>query len=279
MAVALASAGMPAIIADQTFMKGASGTLKAIDDPINALDPLIANTAGSIVPSAISAVARAGDIYKREVKNPNPLKTIRNTMQARVPGLRNYLPTAYNVLGQPKKEQEEGIMTDILRSSPEINKNDKTVQELSRLSQDKDLIATPSPINQKQNILKKDFTIPTRDLSEIKHKVGVEVKNAYDRFVNMPYYNKMNDEDRSYMFTKIYRDIKHAETVKYAERKGILTRGESLLALWNMIPPSLRNNPQGKSIPTELVYYKTGKYVINPISASRMIKAKIKAIE
>lgn len=83
---------------DQSFLKGVSGALDALNDPARAGERFLESTAGSVVPSGIAQVARATDPYARETRG------IGSAIKGRIPGLRQTLPARLNAFGKPVAE-------------------------------------------------------------------------------------------------------------------------------------------------------------------------------
>jgi hypothetical protein len=83
---------------DQSFLQGVSGALEALNDPSRAGERMLENTAGSVIPSGIAQIARATDPYARDRSG------VGDAIAARIPGLRQQLPTRLNAFGKPVRE-------------------------------------------------------------------------------------------------------------------------------------------------------------------------------
>lgn len=101
---AVAAALTPGRVAlDQSFLKGVSGALNAVNDPSRYGESFVENTAGSVVPSIVGLVARGTDPYQRDPSGP--LERI----QSRIPGLSQQVPPRLNAFGQPMR-QNGGVL-------------------------------------------------------------------------------------------------------------------------------------------------------------------------
>jgi ribosomal protein S18 acetylase RimI-like enzyme len=110
---------------DQSFLQGVSGALDALNDPTRAGERLLESTVGSVIPSGIAQVARAGDPLARERSG------VLDALQARVPGLRNQLPAKLNVFGKPVREG--GPISDMLDPTrPTAASQDPLIQALAK---------------------------------------------------------------------------------------------------------------------------------------------------
>lgn len=114
-------------LTEQTFLKGVSSGLQAVNDPENYAGSFVENAAGGVIPTIISDISRGTDQFMREAEGP--LERI----QSRIPAVRERLPERLDALGNPIA-QEENIpqaMFDPFNTSPQSD--DPLVQEFSRV--------------------------------------------------------------------------------------------------------------------------------------------------
>lgn len=81
-------------LSSKTFLEGLSNFFETFHDPGNRLERLVGGFAGAAVPSAVAQVARAQDPSLREVR------TILDSLRARIPGVREELPPKRDVRGR-----------------------------------------------------------------------------------------------------------------------------------------------------------------------------------
>lgn len=105
---AAAAAFTPAKVAlDQSFLKGVSGALNAVNDPARYGENFAESTAGSVVPAAVAMIARGTDPLIRDAQGPMA------RIQARLPGLSRNVPPRMTAFGEPMRANG-GILAQAL---------------------------------------------------------------------------------------------------------------------------------------------------------------------
>lgn len=237
-ALAQSVAGAGKSVVDQTFLQGLSGVLEAVNDPTRFGEYMLSSTAGSVVPTLVGDIAKATDKSQRVTRDKQDLlKSIKMSVQSRVPAAREALPVKYNIFGKDLKRPSgsAATMIDVTRSTPVLNQEDKTVQELSSLAKNPDTISTPTEIKPKQTVAGKEIQIPTEALYDINKHVGMEIKKTFDDFNQNPNYSRlyqnMSPEQKSLIYNNISANIKAVNVIKYAMSKNLLTRKEGTYEL------------------------------------------------
>lgn len=89
-----------AAFVDKTFTQQLSDMLLALQEP-NRLEAFSVSLTNGLMPSFMYQIARLQDPIKREIRDPEYLTWITNNLKQRIPGVRETLPTKYNMLGEP----------------------------------------------------------------------------------------------------------------------------------------------------------------------------------
>jgi hypothetical protein len=96
---------------DKTFTEGLGKAMLAIQEPERYGAAYAVSLANPVVPAVVNQIARIQDPVQRETKDPELTNWIMNSLQARIPGIREQLPAATNVAGQER--QLSGTVTGI----------------------------------------------------------------------------------------------------------------------------------------------------------------------
>ncbi len=89
-------------IVNKSYLQGPQGAMGAASEPGSKMDRHIEQLAGSTVPSAVNAIARARDLYRRDQSGVVP------AVMARIPGLREKLPVMYDLAGRQMEIGDPG---------------------------------------------------------------------------------------------------------------------------------------------------------------------------
>lgn len=180
-----AAAGAGKSLTDQTFLRGVDQLVKAISDPVNSAGAYFKGLIGSLVPTIVSDVARATD--KKERRTPD----VTDTMQSRIPGLREKLQPQVNTFGQEVKTP--GFFTTMLDPTrPSIASNDPVVTELRRLAEVGYKI-TPTQLGDKNG-----YPVLTESQNtKLWEDSGSLLKSKLDRLIAAPEYQNASDEEKS----------------------------------------------------------------------------------
>lgn len=214
MKAAIAGAGRATV--DQTFLKGVSGALNALNDPTRGLSMFVENTVGSTIPTIIADIARAKDTTKREVNGA--AESIIN----RIPGWRETLPEKLDVFGKPIAEANGlAVMVDIFRTSKrELSSPEKeTVSELSRLAK-AGYTATPANIKKNQTINGVETIIDQKQINDFKKQFGEDSLDKLKTLIESRDYKNSSDEDKANMIDSVVSEAKRIAKIKVLGEEG-----------------------------------------------------------
>ncbi|MFL5912757.1 MAG: zeta toxin family protein [Gaiellaceae bacterium] len=130
-----ATVGMRAVtgigqnVTEQSFLRGTSDLIDAVKGAPGAPERYLENTAGSIVPAAVSRVAQAMDPAVREVHGPVA------ALESRIPGLTRRLEPKVNQLGEDVERESSafGAFFDPTNARADRRETDPLVGELARV--------------------------------------------------------------------------------------------------------------------------------------------------
>lgn len=207
-----AMASIPRVVSDQSFLKGVSGILNAMNDPVRYADITWSNTVGSVVPAIVGAAAKATDPVQRIVKGAG------DTLKSRIPGLRETLPEKVGLTGEPlpRKEGPIASMIDPFRSSTAINQDNKVVQEMSRLQKAGEN-ATPTYFGNVEQIYGEKVNLTPEQRSKLQEISGKISNEKWSKIINTDYYNTLSDREKSSLL-KLYNE--YADNQAYQQVLG-----------------------------------------------------------
>lgn len=208
---AVATAGQS--VMNQSFLKGVSGVLDAIDDPKRYASNWVENTAGSIVPNAVRSLARSADPLQRDANGPI------EGLQSTIPGLRQSLPAKQDMFGNDLQAKDNFANQYLNPLRPSIAKDsDPTVAELRRLYEgDEGVLPT-----QARKDAFKDVSLTDTQVKEINSIAGPQIKLAYDQLTSAPEYAVLSDEDKRKALKKVNETVFGALKAQYGVEKGII---------------------------------------------------------
>jgi N-acetylglutamate synthase-like GNAT family acetyltransferase len=184
-------------VTEQSFLRGVSGALGALQDPTRYAERFVEQTAGSIIPNAIRTTARAFDPLQREVG------TAGEAIIAGIPGLRQTLQPKVDIFGQPIARTANPIDTLFNPLRPTTAKSTPETQEIRRLFDvNKNII--PSEID--KNVFGKENPINQQQINNLKTTMGNAVLNRYQQIMSDPRYVQLSDDQKA----KALKDAKDA---------------------------------------------------------------------
>jgi hypothetical protein len=191
---------------NQSFLKGVSGVLDAIDDPKRYGEQFVSNTAGSVVPNMVRSFARASDAVQRETGG-----AITGIKQA-LPGLRQTTNEKLDMFGGvvPAKDNFANQFLNPLRPSKDRS-GDPTTAELRRLYEtDEGIIPSAAKTNSF-----KDVTLTKDQVRDINKEAGPALKTEYDKLIASNEYKGLSDEDKAGALKKVNSVVFGALKTKY----------------------------------------------------------------
>lgn len=115
------------VVTDQSFLRGVSGSLDAINDPVRYGGNFVDNLGASVVPSAVGRVAQMVDPVKREANG------MLEGIQSRIPFASQKLPAKLNAFGQEQVRspgERATTLVDFMGSRKAVD--DAIVAELAK---------------------------------------------------------------------------------------------------------------------------------------------------
>lgn len=204
------------IVSDQSFLKGVSGILNALNDPVRYADIIWSNTVGSVIPTIVGDVARAKDPNQRIVKGPV------DTLQSRTPILRESLPAKVGLTGEPlpRNDSAIGTMIDPFRSSTARGQNNTVVQEMRRLK-DTGENATPTYFGNTETIYGEKVTLTPEQRSKLQEISGKISNEKWSKIIATDYYKGLSDNEKSNILKRYneYADNQAYQQVLGKEKK------------------------------------------------------------
>jgi hypothetical protein len=199
-------------VTEQSFLRGVSGALGALQDPGRYAERFVEQTAGSVIPNIVRTTARAIDPLQREITSAG------EAVIAGIPGLRQRLQPKVDVFGQPIARPADAINTLFNPLRPTTAKSTPQIDEVRRLfNQDKNVI--PSEID--KNAFGKANPINQQQINNLKTAMGNAVLDKYQQIIADPRYANLSDEQKA----KALKDAKDAaiqgEKFKFAQANNL----------------------------------------------------------
>ena len=199
-------------VTEQSFLRGVSGALGALQDPGRYAERFVEQTAGSVVPNIVRTTARAFDPLQREVGSAG------QAIIAGIPGLREKLQPKVDIFGQPIARTASPIDTLFNPLRPTTAKSTPETTEVRRLY-DKDKNVIPSEVD--KNAFGKENPINQQQINQLKTAMGSAVLNRYQQIMADPRYASLSDDQKA----KALKDAKDAviqgEKFKFANANGL----------------------------------------------------------
>ena len=204
-ALSVAAANTGKAFTEQTFLKGVSGALNAVNDPKRFASKFLEQTAGSVVPNFMRSIARSIDPKKRETNG------VLDAVKGGIPKVRETLLEDRDTFGQGLDRQSSAINSFINPAKPsDVKPGDATTKEIRRLF-DADLGVMPTTID--KSTFGKDNKISDKEANELNAQIQPKIKAAWDEIINDSRYAELSDEDKQ----KTLRDA--SETIYGLEKK------------------------------------------------------------
>ena len=189
-------------ITEQTFLKGASSALKAVNEPDRFASSFVDNAIAGFIPSLINDVGRATD------KNVRAVDGLRQRLKSRVPGLRQQLPIKPNALGEDTTQQG-GLSAMFDPFNSRTATNDPLVQEMKRVGYNLNVVGdtlNDEKLTQAQQI-------------EYQKRAGKYIKEFLPQVINAEGYKDLDLETQKSIIEKT---VIKAKDVAREEIKPIL---------------------------------------------------------
>jgi hypothetical protein len=178
---------------DKTFTDGLSRALLAVQEPDRYGASYVVSLTNPFVPAVINQIGRVQDPIQRETKDPEFENWIINNLQSRLPGLREQLPAATNVVGQER--QLSGTVTGI-QNVPE---NNEAINKLFR-----------NPYLNVGRMTRKvgGLELSTADFGEMEARTGQAINQALSYVADNPGFLAMPQSVQAEFVKGIITDIR-----------------------------------------------------------------------
>lgn len=217
-AAVAASGSMAKVVTDQSFLKGLSGALNAVNDPTRYANSLFENTVGSVVPTQVSDIAQATDPLQRQVNGP--IEAVKN----RIPGLRQQLAPKIDAFGQELPRATNGVQTYLDPFRPSDFRNNLTAESIAAL-QAKGKNAAPNKIGKTITQFGVKISLPVDIQNELQIKAGHQIEDAYRKAFSDPQFRLASSSQQENYLNTLVSNI-HDQV----ERKYMSTLGAQKLA-------------------------------------------------
>jgi hypothetical protein len=215
-AVGAATGGL-ATQADQPYLSGISTVADAIKDPERNALSVAKSSIDSFVPTFVSNAASAGDPYQRETK------TIPQSLESKIPGLRETLPEKLDTFGSPLENSGTALEKMADPTMPSYASTDPTVQFLSQLAAT-GYSATPGAPSGTVSINGKLVKLTQDQIDAMQAAEGPEIKAAYSQLVNNPDFQNADPLTQQTMLQAAVTKIRAAGTAQ--AKQDVMASGQ-----------------------------------------------------
>lgn len=205
----IATAGQS--VMNQSFLKGVSGILDAIDDPKRYAQNYLENTAGTVVPNIIRSGARALDPVQRDPEG------IVDAIKSSIPGLRSSVPEKQDMFGRPVPAKDNALNQYLnpLRPS-KAREDDPVIKELRSLFENEEGIVPTQATKGSY----KGVKLASNEVRELNKAAGPQLRNAYEKVISDPRYKTMSTADKKKALQKVNDTVYGAIRIAYGAKKG-----------------------------------------------------------
>ncbi|MCK5610274.1 hypothetical protein KAR91_50845 [Candidatus Pacearchaeota archaeon] len=218
-AMIVSMAGGAKSLTEQTYLRGVNQAVDALVDPERSFENWFTSMAGSVVPTIVADIARAGDETERLSKGPA------ERFKSRVPGLRETLPPKIDVFGQDLPRYGGNVlevMADPTR--PAKIRNDVVVDELRRLF-DKDVKVSPTLVGDKFGYK----VLTPEENTQLWRRAGDLTYKVLQAMVNSEAYRGLNDFAKGQKIEQFVGKVREAAKMEMVGHK--ISQGVSVVEL------------------------------------------------
>jgi hypothetical protein len=198
---------------EQSFLKGISGVLDAINDPDGTAKKFVENSTSSLTPNFVRSAARAADEIQRKPEG------IIEGIKSGVPGLRGQTAPKTDLFGQPLPAKDNFLNQYVNPFKPSLVREGDAVSQELRALKDVDMGAIPSQI--KSDTFGKDTKLEKPQLKALQDQVGQQVGAGWKSLVATPEYKALGDEEQKKALANLSKDILAVEKAKYAAENQV----------------------------------------------------------
>lgn len=205
-------AGGAQSIEEQSYLRGVSGAVNALNDPGRYAASFEKQTAGSVIPTLLNTVANSQDQFKRQANTP--LETIKS----RISGVRESLSVKLDTFGNPIPNSEVGAdrIIDPFQSStaaPSTPLNDE-LRRLQNVGQG----IIPAPVKKVETFNGVKTPLTPQQVRTLQSAIGQQTKQSWDQLVNNPGYKDLPDDQKKQLLTKYYDQAVTQQKQQFAQQ-------------------------------------------------------------
>ena len=239
---------------EMSMLSGLSSTLKSYD---NNLFAGIAVNAGKsyinqFVPTVLGQIAKTTDEYERSTSStktgtlPKAIDSTKNQIMAKIPGLRQQLPTKTDIWGNDQKQSEnilqrglENAIFPWTRKELASNSVDKEIQTLYKNTGESSVL--PDNINKEITIDKQKYVMTSDEYAKYKKQYGQNSYELLNKLVTSSDYKKLTDKQKQVAIEKVYSYAKEQIKVDYAKNNKLEYKESTLSTTVNALKKSNGN--------------------------------------
>jgi len=223
---------------EMSMLSGLASTLRSYEQgATQGITAMGTNALKSYVnqffPTAMGQVAKTMDPYERSTTStksgmlPKAVDSTKNQIMAKVPGLRQMLPTKTDVWGNEMK-QPENVVQRALENAvlpytrKEVNNNDVD-QELVRLYEERGekAVLPSSSLSKDLTFSGEKYKMTSEEFAKYKKDYGSKSYSLVNDLVNSSDYNRLSDEDKQQALENVYKYAKEYAKDQYAKANDI----------------------------------------------------------
>lgn len=223
-----------------TEMSMLSGLTSALQSYQQGSSQMIANmitNAGKsyvnqYVPTALGQIAKTTDEYERSTSTTKTaplskaMESTKNQIMAKIPGLRQMLPTKTDTWGkdikQPGNVVQRALENAVLpytRKSISTNKVDTEITKVYKNTGESSVL--PDNINKYLTIDKQKYIMTSEEYSKYKKQYGQSSYNLLNNLVNSSQYQNLTDSQKQFVIEKVYAYANEQIKVDYAKQNNL----------------------------------------------------------
>lgn len=188
-------------LSGQSYLSGLTSIASAVQNPTENLGSTAKLEAGSVIPVGVGQIAAATDSKTRTTQNAG------QSIESKIPGLREKLPVAQTVFGQPISNPDRGATGLLDPTRPTNATNDPVVNELQRLVNTSGTTPVPVPSAPTKisgtgsNGLSKSIPLSKVQQAQFTSAAGPQIKNALAAVISQPGYSSLDDNSKAAALT------------------------------------------------------------------------------
>ena len=223
---------------EMSMLSGLASTLRSYEQgATQGITAMGTNALKSYVnqffPTAMGQVAKTMDPYERSTTStksgmlPKAVDSTKNQIMAKVPGLRQMLPTKTDVWGNDMKQPNNVVQRTLENAvlpytRKEVNNNDVD-QELVRLYEERGekAVLPSSSLSKDLTFTGEKYKMTSEEFAKYKKDYGSKSYNLINDLVNSSDYNRLSDEDKQQALENVYKYAKEYAKDQYAKANDI----------------------------------------------------------